>query len=347
MPGRFTSSHIRWLLYPVIGFGVIHLFGMEAEVGSRYYFISGIISTLYTTILWEGNQWIVQQLKKRYPAYHQTSRRILLQIFTSLLFINCTVATITLLINWWLGRHFEWGQFMYSFRPSLMITFAVIAVAEASYFFRRWKSTILEAEALKREHIQSQYETLKNQVNPHFLFNSLNTLITLIPEDPQAAVTFTQHLSTLYRSVLQTKDKELVSLKEEIHLLDAYIFLLKARFGDNLRVEVKLREQDLIQFVPPLTLQMLIENAVKHNIISADKPLQIKIYSQDDQWIMVENNLQKKLTSSPDSTQTGLSNIVNRYKLLHPHPVEILATLTSFQVKLPLLPVYQNRHVYK
>jgi two-component system, LytTR family, sensor kinase len=344
MPARpLTSSYMRFLLYPLIGFGTIHLFSLDAPVGSRSYFINGIVSTFYTTVLWEGNQWIVRQLKKRYPTYQQTSQRILLQIILSLIFTISTVAMMTLLLNLLTGRVFDWGQFAYSFRPSLLITFAVTAVAEASYFYNRWKSSILEAEKLKRETIQSQYETLKNQVNPHFLFNSLNTLITLIPENPQMAVSFTQHLSALYRYILQTKEWEVVTLAEEMKIAEAYIFLLKARFGNNLTVQINIPLQDLSLFVPPLTVQLLLENAVKHNIISADKPLHILIYSQHSNWVVVENNLQKKLTPSPDSTQTGLANIINRYKLLCAQSVEVLASLTSFTVKLPLLAIGQHQ----
>ncbi|QHT71123.1 hypothetical protein GXP67_32960 [Rhodocytophaga rosea] len=342
MPIR-TSTYIRYMLYPIIGFATIHLFGMNAVFGSRKYFIYGLVSTVYTVILWEGNQWIVHQLKKRFPAYHQTSQRILYQIINSLLFTISTVGLLTLIVNWLTGQIFEWGEFIYSFRPSVMITFAVTTVSEASYFFHRWKSSILEAEKLKRENIQSQYETLKNQVNPHFLFNSLNTLITIIPENPQLAVAFTQHLSTLYRYILQTKDSELVPLAEEMKIADAYIFLLKARFGDNLMVKTTIGTQEFGQYVAPLTIQMLIENAVKHNIISAGKPLYISIYSQMGAWIVVENNLQKKLTPDPDSTQTGLANIMNRYKLLSSQNVEVFCTDASFIVKLPLLTISHQK----
>jgi two-component system LytT family sensor kinase len=340
------ASYFRFLLYPIIGFATIHLFGMDAVFGSRKYFIHGIVSTVYTVLLWEGNQWIVDQLKKRFPAYQQTSQRILLQIISSLLFTISTVALLTLLLNVWTGQIFEWGEFLYSFRPSLIITFAVTAVSEASYFFNRWKSSILEAEKLKRENIESQYETLKNQVNPHFLFNSLNTLLTLIPEDPQMAVAFTQHLSTMYRYILQTREREVVPLAEEIKMADAFIFLLKARFGDNLIVEIKLSAQDTAHFVAPLTIQMLIENAVKHNIISADKPLFISVYSQQGHWLVVENNLQKKLTPSAESTHTGLANIINRYQLLSPYAAEICSSETHFTVKLPLLKVSQTQKPY-
>jgi LytS/YehU family sensor histidine kinase len=263
----------------------------------------------------------------------------------SLLFTISTVAIMTLFINLLTGRNFEWGRFIYSFRPSLVITFAVTAVAEASYFFNRWKSSILEAEKLKRENIQSQYETLKNQVNPHFLFNSLNTLITLIPENTQMAVSFTQHLSTLYRYILQTKDREVVTLAEEMKIADAFIFLLKARLGDNLSVNTTIPAYDLERFIAPLTIQMLIENAVKHNIVSADMPLHISIYSQNGKWVVIENNLQKKLTPSPASTQTGLENISNRYKLLCPQIIEVLESDTCFSVKLPLLIVTSEQKV--
>jgi sensor histidine kinase YesM len=222
---------------------------------------------------------VLVDLKKRFPAFHQTSLRMLLQVISSLLFTFSTVALITFYLNRLIGGTFSWGQFVYSFRPGIIITLTVTAVDESCYFFNQWKSSILEAEKLKRENIQPQYETLKNQKNPHFLFNSLNTLITLIPEKPKMAVTFTQHLSTLYRYILQTKDRKVVTLAEEMKIAEAFIFLLKARFGNNLMIETVISTQDLKEFVAPLTIQRLIENAVKHNIISAKKPWRISIYS--------------------------------------------------------------------
>lgn len=159
-------------------------------------------------------------------------------------------------------------------------------------------------------------------------------------------VAFTQHLSTMYRYILQTWEREVVPLAEEIKMADAFIFLLKARFGDNLIVEIKLSAQDTTHFVAPLTIQMLIENAVKHNIISADKPLFISIFSQQGHWLVVENTLQKKLTPSAESTHTGLANIINRYQLLSPYAAEICSSETHFTVKLPLLTVSQTQKPY-
>jgi LytS/YehU family sensor histidine kinase len=175
-------------------------------------------------------------------------------------------------------------------------------------------------------------------VNPHFLFNSLNTLITLIPEDPQLAVAFVQKLSNVYRYVLQNKDKELVTLAEEMKVAEAYLFLLKTRFGENLRVHTDIPPGQLGKFIAPLTLQMLLENAIKHNVVSAEKPLHIDLYVEKDEVLVVKNNLQRK-SSVPDSTQTGLANISQRYRLLCQQAVEVVVTASNFMVVLPLLTV--------
>lgn len=193
-----------------------------------------------------------------------------------------------------------------------------------------------EAEQLKRENVQSQLETLKNQVNPHFLFNSLNTLAAIIPEDVDLAVEFVQKLSKVYRYILEIRDAQVVRLRDELVALQAYNFLLQIRFSTNLRIRVALPENRLDDWIVPLSLQMLIENAVKHNTISTQKPLVIEVFVEKDN-VIVRNNLQRK-NQSTDSTGLGLPNIQNRYQLLANQPVHVIVTAQTFTVSLPLLP---------
>jgi LytS/YehU family sensor histidine kinase len=283
-------------------------------------------------------------MKRRFPDHHQTSRRILTQAGVSLVFILVTLTVIQLLLNSIFRKPLlDLGNMAFSIKPSILATLLFTTIAEASYFFERWKNSILETEQLKRAHIQSQYETLKNQVNPHFLFNSLNTLITIIPEDPQTAVIFVQKLSNVYRYVLQSKDKEVVTLAEEMQVAQAYIFLLKTRFGDNLHVSISISQQALQLYVAPLTLQMLLENAIKHNIVSAEKPLAIDIYTEQDDRLVVKNVLQRKhMPEVIDSTHTGLANIKQRYKLLSDKTIEIRTTETYFVVVVPLVSIQKT-----
>ncbi len=191
-----------------------------------------------------------------------------------------------------------------------------------------------EREAtLKREKIESQFEALKSQINPHFLFNSFNTLITIIEENPQMAVEFVEKLSDFYRSILQYREMEVISLKEEVELVKNYAFLLQKRFGNSLALHVQNIDEQA--YIAPLTLQILVENAVKHNIISKSRPLDIEL-NVSDGYLTVSNNLQKKMALEV-STGFGLQSIVNRYALLIDKAVLIEEGETHFTVSIPII----------
>jgi LytS/YehU family sensor histidine kinase len=198
-------------------------------------------------------------------------------------------------------------------------------------FYRRWRIAILNEERLKREAITFQFESLKNQVNPHFLFNSLNVLTTLITKDAESSIRFVKQLSEVYRYVLDQNTKDITWLAEELQFLNSYIYLNKIRFNESFNVEINIVDQDF-QIIP-LALQMLLENAIKHNIISEEKPLLVKIYDTGD-YLVVENNLQKKSTMF-DSNQIGLKNIQFRYEFLTRKKMEVTSDDSKFVVKLP------------
>lgn len=190
-------------------------------------------------------------------------------------------------------------------------------------------------ESTKAETATAKFESLKNQLDPHFLFNSLNVLTGLIEENPENAIDFTTSLSKIYRYVLEQKDKEVVPIQEELIFAKTYINLLKLRFENSIDFEL---DQSLIndgEFIVPLSLQILLENTIKHNIVSEQKPLKIKIYKQDNNLI-VENTLQPK-DSIKDSTGVGLNNIINRYQLISNREVVIAKENNLFQVKIPIL----------
>lgn len=218
---------------------------------------------------------------------------------------------------------------------SVVITLFVNSVFVAIAFFRFWKTTIKEKEELKRESLTAEFETLKNQINPHFLFNSLNTLTSLIEENPKTAVNFVQKLSSVYRYLLTQKDKETVTLREEIEFVRSYIYLNQIRFGNNLRFHIDIEPSFLERKIVTLSVQMLIENAIKHNVISQQHPLSISIGVHQDK-IFVKNNLQRKMVMN-DSNGIGLNNIVHRYSFLTEKEVEIVDDDIDFYVSLPLM----------
>lgn len=196
-------------------------------------------------------------------------------------------------------------------------------------------NSIRKREALARERIQSQFDTLRNQVNPHFLFNSFNTLISIISSDKDGAIDYVEKLSDYFRIVLEQRDKEVISIKEELELVNNYLFLQKKRFGENLQVVINVKEEFYSALVPPLTIQLLVENAIKHNVISKAKPLSIHI-EEENNYLIIRNNLQEKLTKEA-STGIGIDNIQSRYSILFNKQIIISKDATNFQVKLPLI----------
>ena len=198
----------------------------------------------------------------------------------------------------------------------------------------------VNTEQLKREASQAQFEALKNQVNPHFLFNSLSILSSLVDINPKLSIRFINHLSKAYRYILEQRDTEQVSLKTELDFLNAYCFLLNIRFDDKLQLVNTVSETEATRFgIAPLTLQMLLENAVKHNQMSRRHPLIVSLTTQSD-YLLVSNPIQLRLPDDPStevSTGIGLVNITNRYRLLTARPVLISQADNTFVVSIPLL----------
>lgn len=205
---------------------------------------------------------------------------------------------------------------------------------------REMRMTIENARqlfGLQEENISSQFETLKSQVNPHFLFNSLNVLSSLIFIDQEKAAKFVRQLSKVYRYVLDHRDLDTITLSEELPFIESYIYLLKTRFDQNLSVEVNIPMRVREKKVAPMVIQLLLENAIKHNVISKTRPLSVKLdVSEDESYLSVANNLQLK-SSTERSSHIGLDNIRKRYDYLSGRKVEIINDMENFMVKIPLL----------
>ncbi len=251
--------------------------------------------------------------------------------------------TYTFNVQATIHRNFEdasTGLYTFTITPPFWKTWWFIAacsvlVASLIYFFikERDKRRARE-EKLSRERIEFQLENLKTQINPHFLFNSFNTLATLVEENTKTALVYIDHLSDFFRSLLAFKDVDLVTLKDELDLTNDYIFLLQQRHGEKLQVEKTVSKVSINLKIPPLTLQLLIENAVKHNVVSKDQPLKVEIFTIDDRKICVRNNLQKKKVTV--STKFGLQNIRKRCELLGSKEFETEENKDYFLVCVPL-----------
>lgn len=215
-----------------------------------------------------------------------------------------------------------------------IITCTVSGSCYIVYLIRRQQEVMVENQQLHAENILNQYEALKNQLNPHMLFNSLNTLRSLVREDQEKAQEYIQELSRVLRYTLQGNESKSVLLKDEIDFVSAYIFLLKMRFEDNLTFDIHIDRRHELCRVPPMAVQMLIENAVKHNEISNRRPLAIRIYTEGEELI-VSNPVQPKLTATP-GTGIGLANLAKRYHLLYKREVQITEN-ERFTVSIPLI----------
>jgi ligand-binding sensor domain-containing protein len=223
-----------------------------------------------------------------------------------------------------------WTQWWFLLLSIASVTaFLIYIIKEREEAARKW-------QLLQTEKLQSQYETLKNQVNPHFLFNSFNTLLTIIEEDPAKAGPYVAHLSDFYRSIVNFREKDLISLEQELRIIEDYFFIQKKRFGDALQLNVQLNAHEKTAYkIPPLSLQLLAENAVKHNAVSKENPIHFRLFIESD-YLVAENNLQPKLV--PEKSEgLGLQNIKNRFKLLTGKDIILEKTEHRFIVKLPLI----------
>lgn len=323
------------LIIPIIFFG--WGFTRPPYLTWMVYFSTLII----TAAIWLGNRFILIWARGRYPAFSDTRKRLMVQSTVMLIYTIITNNLLGYLLDICGLKHHPSPPFDLSFvvtnsnAAAIFCSLTVVAIYESIYFKRELEKSVKEKEMLKRESLYAQLDALKTQVNPHFLFNNLNTLVSIIPEDPKRAVDFVQQMSKVYRHILEVKDEHSISLKEELDVLKAYAFLLKTRFGDNLEISINVPEEKLNRKIIPLSLQILMENAIKHNIVSSEKPLRIDVFAENGQ-LVVSNNLQKK-NQLNESTGIGLDNIRNRYKLLSDRKVEVQENGSIFTVSIPLI----------
>ncbi|GAB3945771.1 hypothetical protein GCM10028805_15410 [Spirosoma harenae] len=294
---------------------------------------------LGSVIVWEVNRWGIIFSRKRYPEQSQTWRRVLYQLAWFIVFASAVRITQTWFyqrIGLWHSSDFlEFKPYFFNTLVSVVGTIQIAAVYEGIYLYQRWRIAYTEAQELKKVNLQSQLDSLKTQINPHFLFNNLNTLSSLIGSDADHAEQFLDELSSVYRYLLQPNSRDLCPLQEEIEFINAYFYLLKTRFGEGIFMNINLDPASLTCLIPPLTLQALFDNAIKHNVISVNRPLTIKLYAQSGN-LVVENNLQeKKITVQ--SPHHGLQDIMTKYALLDHPAVTVYHDQESFRVSLPLI----------
>ena len=349
-------THIKGIIIvTLIGTSIAFLFSGSSALYWRYFFSSLLYSFFIGSTLWIGNFSIDPALDRIFRKNPLSPGN---KLIYSLLIMMLVSGSIIILVNWcWFGyiQGIDfWESFIHGGVKWIMIIEIVVVVIIAlimytKEFFYSWREAVTSEEEWKREKLALQYESLKNQVNPHFLFNSLNTLSGLIDKDAEKATRFVRQLADIYRYVLEQKDRELVSLETEMQFVNTYISLMKIRFGENLFVHTDTQDDNNLKVIP-LSVQMLVENAIKHNIISMDKHLIINIKTEEGAYLTVENNLQKKSSilqeSSGEWEKHGLMNIKSRYEYLSHNKFEVNGSTSepfpeelngSFVVKVPLI----------
>lgn len=298
------------------------------------YFMVSLFSFIQWIMLWGGNSLITKLIDSRISWIESPLTRFLVGIVTTVLYTSLVIAGAIRFFAVVLDFHFG-GSILSTVTISVLITIIVSLFLHGRVFLLNWRKLELDAVKLRNENLTSQFESLKSQMDPHFLFNSLNVLTNLVYENADQSARFIKQLSEVYRYVLEVRNKEVVSLEMELKFVASYLYLQQIRFGDKLRVINELGS--VKSSIPPLALQMLVENAIKHNVIAEEYPLTIRLYAAGDN-IVVENNLQRKQILDEDSTGIGLQNIGKRYQFLADRDIEVVETGGKFKVILPLLP---------
>ncbi|OWK74976.1 histidine kinase [Flavobacteriaceae bacterium JJC] len=330
------------ILFISLGAGLFFFTFFDSEKTVQNFLFTLGISLFYTIVLSMGNHQINSFLNKKFSWVENTRQRtifgILATVFGNVIMVLfCNYVVFILIKN---QNPEDFFSDTMNFVNWFMINFALMisAILHAKGFIEEWKKStrkeVVEQKLIAKS-ANAQFETLKNQLDPHFLFNSLNVLSSLIDENPDQAQHFTASMSKIYRYVLEQKDKELVTVEEEIEFARTYCDLLKTRFEDSVNFEFNVNENDLKSFVVPLSLQLLLENCIKHNFATSQKPLNIKIYSEKG-FLLIENNLMAR-EQVKESSGIGLSNIVQRYALLTKQNVFIEKSADFFRVKIPVL----------
>ncbi|MDR7131867.1 hypothetical protein J2X69_004232 [Algoriphagus sp. 4150] len=294
-----------------------------------------LISFISVAIAWEVFRGVNSYMNKIMPFGQGVAKRIGIQLTIGVLFMTLFGSIILS----YAAQFFE-GPMSRMFNITVYATYIILSflincVFFAKFFFDQWKKGILKAERLEKEKTQVQFDNLKNQLNPHFLFNSMSSLNSLIYDNQELASDFLQNLSKVYRYVLHNEGRTLVPVSSELDFIHHFIFLLETRFQNTIRISVEVQHELVGLGIVPVTLQVLLENAVKHNKMDEDHPLQIRIYSQQDKLMVVNSLLPKKSVES--SNKKGLNNLKSLYAFLTDMPVGIRCTEDYFSVEIPLL----------
>ena len=330
------KRNLIWVLGLPVVFLLIYLGATQPD--EPLYLTAGWILFIFI-ILWLGNQAITNFSDRRFPWIKYGRRRFLIQLGIGLIFSLAVVNGAFYIFKTLLTEEPPvlgqiivmnvWGSILVV--PTYSIYFGLI-------FLKSWQQSSIEVERYQKETMISQLTNLKNHLDPHFLFNNLNILSSLIDKDRDLSQEFLVRFAQVYRTLLLNKGEDLVTLEEELEFIQSYIFLIETRFEHNIQFEVNIHPDAQDEMIPPLTIQMLIENAIKHNIITESRPLMIKITSNGDR-LHVCNSLYEKAEDLKSRSGTGLKNIKSRFKYFSDEELVVHKSEEEFRVSVPLLKI--------
>jgi len=336
-------SKIEWMSFitimPLLCILLNHLlFGARQWHDETIWFYSFPVIFIQGFISWYLHILVMHWLRVVFPNMKQTGLRLTLLGISHLTLISVTY--LCLFYGYdatnFLGYQLQPAKLNYALLSGFGLTMVATSMWEAEYTFRQWKDSVTEKERLQQLTLEQEFETLKSQVNPHFLFNCFNTLSSLIGEDRKQAEVFLDELSKVYRYLLRNNEDGLSSLQTELKFIQSYYRLLKTRHGEAVQLSIETDKKYDHYLLPSLTLQLLVENAVKHNVLSKNKPLVIDIFTTAGNKLIVSNNLQLRTIKVP-SNKIGLENIKTKFELLNQYGFQVLKDPKTFSVVLPLI----------
>ncbi len=334
------NNRKRFIYMVLVGIAISFLLHALLPVSVKNYnrTFDFLISIFITILIWEGNLRIDHLLNQKFPWDQKPGKRLLVHLPISLVY-----SVMGIVIPMSLHAKYvcvlpedKKGELMsVSVVIGVLVTFVLLAMEISTQFFRKWKGSLVEVEKYKAESAQAQLQSLKDQINPHFLFNNLSVLSSLVYKDQDKAVDFINQLSKVYRYLLDNRTSELVTLETEFQFINSYTYLNQIRYDKNIVFDIQIPADRMNALIPPMSLQLLVENAIKHNEVSSAQPLTISIMVIGE-MLVIQNNLQPRSNKEPGSN-TGLQNIQTRYKFFTDIPVEIVQSDKTFTVRIPLL----------
>jgi hypothetical protein len=332
-----------WIEYTIILLLVLfstvirYLFWDYFELKGDFPWVMPVYSLAFLVVIWEFFRWLNSLLNKLMPFEKGIFRRIGVQLVFGAMFMLLVREVVFVISYPYIIENASNLFVTATYMTYVTLSFLINSIFFARYFFVQWKMGMVHAERLEKEKSQVQFDNLKNQLNPHFLFNSLTSLNSLIFENQPLASEFLQNLSKVYRYVLRHEGKNLVSLDVELAFISNFIFLLQTRFGNALEIETEIMPPALRMGIVPVSLQVLLENAVKHNSMDENNPLRINIRATQD-TLEVSNTISEKRHITA-SNKKGLKNLTSLYGFMSERKVEIKNDPGRFVVILPLIPM--------